>query len=377
MSTTISRLYSWATDKTNGVKITAARVDAEMDQVITALNRKVLCAASAPSNPINGQTWVDTTNNLVKAYLNNAWVIIANYIYIQSDTPTGMSEGYLWYDTANNLLKAYDGSSWVALGNMSFPASTAQGDLLYLSAASTLARLAKDTNASRVLANTGSDNNPAWAQVNTAMLKTSLGEVTISVNSDTITLPGGTYGFYPQIKATGACRFSICGVAADASPGSTYVTNIGCNLAGGVTAYAQQRYVTASGQDFWLFLLEDKVTKKIISSYSAPDHPAYGNGGDFNKLPHPFSGYDPEKHNIYLVDQDSIKKVKAEVTDDRSFLTIVNEDYKAGDEDLVYKPLHSGKYLKEVKNGKQIQVAEMVNSIPDYIKVRKLVKVNG
>ena len=43
---------------------------------------------------------------------------------------------------------------------------TAQGDLLYASGANTLARLAKDTNATRYLSNTGTTNNPAWAQIN-------------------------------------------------------------------------------------------------------------------------------------------------------------------------------------------------------------------
>ena len=42
---------------------------------------------------------------------------------------------------------------------------TGQGDLIYGSAANTPARLAKDANATRSLTNTGSSNNPAWAQV--------------------------------------------------------------------------------------------------------------------------------------------------------------------------------------------------------------------
>jgi hypothetical protein len=42
---------------------------------------------------------------------------------------------------------------------------SAQGDLLYASGANTLARLAKDTNATRYLSNTGTSNNPAWAQI--------------------------------------------------------------------------------------------------------------------------------------------------------------------------------------------------------------------
>lgn len=41
-----------------------------------------------------------------------------------------------------------------------------QGDILYGSAAETLAALAKDTNATRYLSNGGTSNNPAWAQVN-------------------------------------------------------------------------------------------------------------------------------------------------------------------------------------------------------------------
>lgn len=42
---------------------------------------------------------------------------------------------------------------------------TTQGDLLYASAANTLARLAKNTSATRYLSNSGTSNNPAWAQV--------------------------------------------------------------------------------------------------------------------------------------------------------------------------------------------------------------------
>lgn len=43
-----------------------------------------------------------------------------------------------------------------------------QGDILYSSAANTLAKLAKDANATRYLSNTGTSNNPAWAQINLA-----------------------------------------------------------------------------------------------------------------------------------------------------------------------------------------------------------------
>ena len=50
--------------------------------------------------------------------------------------------------------------------NVTAPAVlTTAGDILYASGANTPARLAKDTNSTRSLTNTGSSNIPAWAQV--------------------------------------------------------------------------------------------------------------------------------------------------------------------------------------------------------------------
>lgn len=46
--------------------------------------------------------------------------------------------------------------------------SVSQGDLLYGSATDVISKLAKNTTATRYLSNTGTSNNPAWAQVNLA-----------------------------------------------------------------------------------------------------------------------------------------------------------------------------------------------------------------
>lgn len=43
--------------------------------------------------------------------------------------------------------------------------STVQGDILYASGTNTLTNLAKNTSSTRYLSNTGTSNNPAWAQV--------------------------------------------------------------------------------------------------------------------------------------------------------------------------------------------------------------------
>jgi hypothetical protein len=44
--------------------------------------------------------------------------------------------------------------------------SASQGDILYANASNNLTALAKDTSATRYLSNTGTSNNPAWAQIN-------------------------------------------------------------------------------------------------------------------------------------------------------------------------------------------------------------------
>ena len=59
------------------------------------------------------------------------------------------------------------GTAAVTQGGTGLTTAT-QGDLLYGSAANTWAKLAKNATATRYLANTGTTNNPAWAQVNLA-----------------------------------------------------------------------------------------------------------------------------------------------------------------------------------------------------------------
>jgi len=222
----------------------------------------------------------------------------------------------------------------------------------------------------------GADGYLPDATVDTTALKTTTGEVSVAGGATTLlTLPGGEYGFYPQFKA--ATAGAVFGAFFANNPWNptettTYTTYINIYNAS-YTNYAQQRYITASGADHWLFLLVDKVTKEIVQTYSAPDHPAYGNGGNFDKLPHPFGNYDETKCEIVLVDNDTITELKTQVTEEKSLLTLVNELYKPEmSKEEIYKPLHSGKYINEDNK----QVKQLIKTIPDYIKVRKLNKMN-
>jgi hypothetical protein len=76
--------------------------------------------------------------------------------------------------TINNAARTINISGNLTFGGAFFAAGATtlpgivQGDLWYGSAAGVMSALAKDANATRYLANTGSSNNPAWAQVNLA-----------------------------------------------------------------------------------------------------------------------------------------------------------------------------------------------------------------
>jgi hypothetical protein len=109
---------------------------------------------------------------------------------------------------------------------------TAQGDLLYASAANTLARLAKNTTATRYLANTGTNNDPAWAQVDLS-------------NGVTGTLPTGNGGTgLTSFTANGVVYASSTSALATSSNLQFNGTNLGL---GGAATISGMEIIRATG----------------------------------------------------------------------------------------------------------------------------------
>jgi hypothetical protein len=71
--------------------------------------------SSAPSTPLAGQLWWDTTNTALKVYTGGAWVESGG-VTSASTAPASPVEGDLWFDTTNDQLKAYNGSTWIIIG---------------------------------------------------------------------------------------------------------------------------------------------------------------------------------------------------------------------------------------------------------------------
>lgn len=212
--------------------------------------------------------------------------------------------------------------------------------------------------------------------VTTVELKTATSEVTGNTTYANYTLTGGQYCFYPQVKmsSTDAQDWwaTIChGNNLTTFAGwTTYATNISLYSGAAGTISAIARYVTASGEDYWLWIWVDKATKDIIGMSGAPDHPAYGNGDDFEAIPHPFRSYNSNTQEIILIEKSQAKAIQLEAKEKgTTVLELVDRDYRIDFSEInKYEPTHSGKFSPE-------HTPVLVENIPAYIQVRKLRKM--
>jgi len=161
MSTSASRQYNFVDDKNAAIPPTASRVDAELDNCITKLNQKVIISASAPSSPIAGMFWLDSSNKVLKQYRNSEWVLMGP-VHYGASAPSTMQFGDVWIDSSGSeaILKVRNkaNGAWLEVATV---ASPAQGDVLYRDA-SAWANLAAGT-AGMFLKTLGAAANPAWA----------------------------------------------------------------------------------------------------------------------------------------------------------------------------------------------------------------------
>lgn len=231
---------------------------------------------------------------------------------------------------------------------------------------------------------------PVNSSVSQVKLKTSTGAVSVAETDYTLlTLPGGQYAFYPQIKMN---FNNVMGSEAQVLGGSnyswtSYATTI--SLRSGhsdCSIYAQSRYVTSSGEIYWIFILRDKIDKRIKAMYRAPDHPCFGNGGKPLLVPHPFVSCNYETDEIIVInpsDEEIFEMQSAcimpEDKPDRDMLEVITEDYEI-DEDLqtdwptkeVTVGLPQNADWKYTRGDTDITPIKKRIPKPDYITTRKL-----
>ena len=108
-----------------------------------------------------GKATGTSTGELNKAFISGIYGIsvgaTAGVAIVDSDNQVGTLSGL-----SGTVLM---GGTKPAFSTTTYPSTTSQGDIIYASADNTLAVLAKSTDSTRYLSNTGSDNNPAWEQI--------------------------------------------------------------------------------------------------------------------------------------------------------------------------------------------------------------------
>ena len=231
----------------------------------------------------------------------------------------------------------------------------------------------------------------ANAAVTQAKLKTGMSSVSGSGAWENLVLPGGQYGFYPQVKhtTTNTVDANVCIRSEGSVTGwTTYRTNIA--MFGGTT-YAQQRYVTSSGEVFWIFILRNKLTKEIKAMYQAPDHPCFGNGGKPLLVPHPFGNFDPETQEVIVINPSEKevvemkeKTIKGEDEPDKDLLEVIVEDYEINELSNPPWPkipvtvgLPAGRDWKREPDGVPVIPIKKVIPKPDFVITKSLRKKNA
>lgn len=110
----LTRIRNFVNDKNNGIPITSSYMDAEFNQILTALNLTAVVQGSAPGSPTNGALWFDTTNNVLKIFRFNEWVQM-NPIHAGAVMANPQNND-LWINNtgAQDHLKIYDinGVNW-------------------------------------------------------------------------------------------------------------------------------------------------------------------------------------------------------------------------------------------------------------------------
>lgn len=239
----------------------------------------------APSVPLQGQLWWDSTNKQLSVYQGTAWKVLSHAIPSSSAPTAAPTAGDLWWDIVNGQLKGYTGSAWILIGPQTpIGAATTdfQGNAVTdtLSASHTVGNVIVNNKLAAIFSTDATAFTPAFTypssgitKINPGLNFTSTAEPTaistpnmtvgVSAGNVQITALTNNYGFNVTANVGGTPRsiFYVSGVTGDTSftgnvnfPAANPVTisNVSSNISptangtqnlGSTSSYWNQLYV--------------------------------------------------------------------------------------------------------------------------------------
>jgi hypothetical protein len=71
--------------------------------------------STAPTTPLIGQLWWDSTNGVLKAWQGTSWKALASSI-TTSSIPASAQLGDLWFNPVSGSFSGYNGTTWITIG---------------------------------------------------------------------------------------------------------------------------------------------------------------------------------------------------------------------------------------------------------------------
>lgn len=215
---------------------------------------------SGPANPLKGQLWWDTTNNILRVWSGSSWKISTGATSEPYSTPpSDLSSlgGDLWFDSTNQQLKVYSGTSWITVGPAATPATgntgvtpalmtdTSSGThqvIQFLVAGTVYAIFSKDTFTTNL-----SGFSQIVSGLNFSTTVTGLNTANVSAVNNTIVQRDNTASINAyNVSATGTVTAGAVVSSSFTAPSglATFTGNLAGNVSG---TYVSATSVTAQG----------------------------------------------------------------------------------------------------------------------------------